>query len=197
MYLKKFKRFALPVVSVVFLTLFLVSPVVLAASGGGQGGGGWAATDTYRVMNFAVLAIGLFFILRKPVSNFLSDRIQGIRDQLKDLEAQKIAAEKKLAEYNDKLAALSQEADSIIAQYRQQGEAARGKILKEAESVAAKLEDQARRNIENEFAQAKLKLETEVFEKAIAKAESRLKDLVTDKDQDRLVQDYLNKVVTK
>lgn len=197
MYSKSIKPFILPTIGFIFLFLLVASGVAVASSEGGHGGGGWAATDTYRVMNFAVLAIGLFFILRKPVSQFLSDRIQGIRDQLKDLEAQKIAAEKKLAEYNDKLAALSQEADKIVAQYRQQGEAAREKILKEAENAAAKLEDQARRNIENEFAQAKLKLETEVFEKAIAKAESRLKDLVTDNDQDRLVQDYLNKVVTK
>lgn len=197
MFADKIKQFTLPVVCFVSMVLVAATSVAFAASGGDNGGGGWAATDTYRVMNFSVLAIGLFFILRKPVSQFLSDRIQGIRDQLKDLEAQKIAAEKKLAEYNEKLAALSREADKIVAQYRQQGEAAREKIMKEAENAAMKLEDQARRNIENEFAQARLKLETEVFEKALAKAESRLKDLVTDDDQDRLVQDYLNKVVTK
>ena len=32
---------------------------------GGPGGKGWVSTDTYRVMNFGVLAIALFFLLAK------------------------------------------------------------------------------------------------------------------------------------
>ena len=47
---------------------------------------GWVATDTYKVMNFAVLAIGLFFVVRKPASQFLSTRIKDIKTQLDDLE---------------------------------------------------------------------------------------------------------------
>lgn len=194
------KRFSLPVAVSVALVLIATSGVVLAASGGGnggEGGSGWAVTDTYRVMNFAVLAIVLFFLLRKPVAHFFNDRIRVIREQLSDLEQQKTEAENQLAEYNERLSALSKEADSIIEQYRQQGESLREKILQDAETAAAKMEEQARKNIENEFAQAKLQLETEIFEKAIAKAEDKLKTEITDSDQDRLVQEYLDKVVTK
>ena len=177
--------------------VLIATGVAIASTAGGHGEGGWAPTDTYRVMNFAVLAIALFFLLRKPATQFLNDRIHGIRQQLSDLEEQKKAAERKLAEYNDKLSALNLETEKIIDQYRKQGEAARQKILQEAETAAAKLEEQARRTIENEFAQAKLKLESEIFEKAIAKAESKLKNLITDNDQEQLVQEYLNKVVIK
>lgn len=186
--------------SVSGLLLLMTAGVVLAASNGGHGEGGgigWAATDTYRVMNFVALVAILFFLLRKPVKNFLNDRIRVIREQLSDLENQKKAAEQKLAEYNDRLAALSQESEKIIEQYRQQGESVRDKILKEAENAANKLEDQARRNIEREFAQAKKKLESEVFEKAIEKAEEKLKRVTTPEDQEKLVQEYLDKVVTK
>ncbi len=194
------KRFCLPVALSAALVLISTAGIVLAASGGGdggEGGSGWAATDTYRVMNFAVLAIVLFFVLRKPVAHFLNDRIRVIREQLSDLEQQKTEAENKLAEYNERLSALSKEADNIIEQYRQQGESLREKILQDAETAAAKMEEQARKNIENEFAQAKLQLETEIFEKAVAKAEDKLKNVITDSDQDRLVQEYLDKVVTK
>ena len=186
--------------SVFGLLLLMTAGAVLAASGGGHGEGGgigWEATDTYRAMNFVALVAILFFILRKPVKNFFNDRIRVIREQLTDLENQKKAAEQKLAEYNNRLAALSQESEKIIEQYRQQGESVRDKILKEAENAANKLEDQAKRNIEREFAQAKKKLETEVFEKAIEKAEEKLKRGTTPEDQEKLVQEYLNKVVTK
>jgi len=50
----------------VILVLFLLCFIgTVAASSEGDGGHegvkGWVATDTYRVMNFSVLVIGLFF----------------------------------------------------------------------------------------------------------------------------------------
>jgi len=195
------KNFSAVIVPALFILLALVE-VVIASSGGGSEhggghGGGWVATDTYRVMNFAVLAIALFFLLKKPVSQFLSDRIQSIQEQLDDLEEKKIEAEKKLAEYEKKLSTLGSESEKIIDQYKQQGIALKEKILNEAVSAAGKLEEQARRTIEHEFKQARQQLEEEVFEKAIAKAEEKLKKSITDQDQNKLVDDYLTKVVTK
>jgi F-type H+-transporting ATPase subunit b len=188
-------------VLILSLTAILSAGAVWASSEGGHGEGGgtkgWAATDTYRVMNFAVLAIALFFVLRRPLSQALSGRIQGIQDQLDDLEARKKQAEAELAEYNDKLSLLDKEAERIIAEYIKQGKEARARILKEAEAAAQKIEDQARRNIEYEFKQAKEKLQTDVLEKALIRAESLIKENFTTDDQDRLVNDYISKVVTR
>lgn len=162
---------------------------------GGDHGTGWAATDTYRVMNFTVLAVALFFLLRKPVSRALNSRIEGIKDQLKELEAKKETAEKELAEYNKKLADLEMEAERIVAEYERQGQEAKTRILKEAEASAEKLEEQAKRNIEHEFNQAKRRLQEEIFERALGKAEEIIKANVTTDDQNRLVDEYLKKVV--
>jgi len=184
---------------VLFLTVLLfmmsVGGIAIASSGGESGAKGWAATDTYRVMNFTVLAVALFFILRKPVSQALNSRIDGIREQLRDLESKKEKAAKELAGYQEKLADLEQEAGKIVEEYVRQGNEARERILKEAESAAEKLEDQARRNIEYEFRQVKIKLQEEILEKALVKAEEILKAGITDDDQDRLVDEYLEKVV--
>ena len=158
-------------------------------------GKGWVATDTYRVMNFAVLAIGLFILLRKPVAQALNSRIDGIKDQLEELESKKKAAEAELAKYEDKLSKLESEADTIIEDYKRQGEEAKARILKEAESAADKLEEQAKRNIEHEFEQAKNKLKAEVLEQAMEKAEEMIKSRISPDDQERLVDEYLDKVV--
>jgi len=192
------KHFSI-IIAIVSFVLLTSAEIVMASSGGEHGGGhggGWAATDTYRVMNFAVLAIALFFLLRKPVVQFLGDRIKGIREQLDDLESKKIEAEKKLAEYNERLSHLGSESEKIINQYKEQGEALRQKILKEAEAAAGKLQEQALRSIEHEFKRAKIRLEQEMLEKAIAKAEDQLKKKITDQDQEKLVEEYLTKVVT-
>jgi len=176
------------------LGVFSIS-AALGASGGEGGSKSWSSTDTFRVMNFAVLVIVLVYLLRKPLSQALSSRIKVIKDQLEDLEARKDEAEKKLAEYNEKLARLEKEAEKIVAEYINQGNEARERILKEAESSAEKLKAQARRNIEHEFKQAKQKLQEEVLETSLQKAEEILKNKISDDDQDRIVDEYLKKVV--
>jgi len=165
------------------------------AAAGGSHGSHWAATDTYKVMNFAVLAIGLFLLLRKPVSQALNARIQGIKEQLEELESKKKAAEEELARYNEKLATLEGEAGEIVAEYVRQGEEARARILTEAESTAEKLEEQAKKNIEHEFNQAKARLQEEIIDKALLKAEEIIKSKISDDDQISLVDEYLDKVV--
>jgi len=157
--------------------------------------GGWATTDWLRIMNFAVLAIGLFILLRKPAAQAFSTRIKDIKNQLEDLEHRKEQATKELAKYAEELSKLDQRAQKIVADYIRQGEEAKTRILKAAEASAEKLEEQARRNIENEFKKAKAQLMQEVMEKAMARAEETVKRNITADDQDRLVDEYLEKVV--
>jgi len=171
------------------------TPMVFGSSGGEHEPKGWIATDTYRVMNFAVLAVGLIFLLRKPVAEGLNLRIDDIKNSLSELEAKKKDAKEQLDKYNKILSGLDNEAEKIIAEYVKQGEEAKGRILKEAEATAVKLEEQAHKNIEHEFKQAKLRLKEDIIEKALAKAEEIIKDKITDKDQDRLVDEFLEKVV--
>lgn len=165
-----------------------------AAEGGGHGKG-WVSTDTYRLLHFIVLAGGLFFLLRKPLSQALGARVKGIEDQLSDLEAQKAEAEKKLAAYNQKFAELEKESEGIVAEYVRQGEEAKIRILKEAEAAADKLKIQAQKNIENEIQRAKARLQEEILDKALSKAESLIKEKVNADDQEKLVDEYLAKVV--
>lgn len=178
--------------------LVLFSSAAMGASdehGAAAPAKGWVATDTYKVINFAVLAVALVFLLRKPVKKALNDRIQGIKEQLEDLEARKLEAEEALAAYNKKFLQLEQEAEKIVDQYIQQGQEAKVRILEEAQSAAEKLEEQARRNIDHEFKKAREALQAEVMEKALVKAEEVIKARISAKDQERLVDEYLQKVV--
>ena len=198
---RKYNKKKILTVLVLFAAALLVCNIGAAfASGGGDGHGeaapkGWVATDTYRVMNFGVLFIALFFLLKKPVSNALNARITGIKEQLETLEAKKAEAEKQLSEYNERLSMLDKEAEELIQGYIKQGEEAKARIIEAAESTAGKLEEQAKRHIEHEFEQAKEELQTEIMQKALAKAEEIIKAKINDEDQDRLVDEYLEKVV--
>jgi F-type H+-transporting ATPase subunit b len=185
-----------PVVVVsMMLVFFCFTGVSMASSEQGGESKGWVATDTYKVMNFAVLAIGLFLLLRKPVSQALNSRIKGIKEQLDELEAKKKTAEEQLEEYNRKFAKLELEAEKLIEDYIRQGNEAKARIIDEAKKAAEKLEEQAQRNIEHEFKQAKVKLQEEILDKALVKTEEIIKNKITAQDQEKLVDEYLDKVV--
>jgi F-type H+-transporting ATPase subunit b len=185
---------------IIFLLILVVSAgfaVSAFAAGGGEGGSkGWVSADWARVLNFAVLVLLLFVVLRKPLPKMLNNRIDGIRAELSELEAQKAEAEQKLAGYNEKLSALEDEADKIVQQYVKQGNEAKARILKEAEASAEKLQQQARRAIEHEFEQAKSKLQADVLEKSLKKAEEMISSQINESDQGQLIDEYLEKVVS-
>jgi F-type H+-transporting ATPase subunit b len=187
------------VVMVILVVLLFCFAGTVAASSEGEGNHeahkGCIATDTYRVMNFTVLVVGLFFLLRKPVSQALNARIKGIKDQLSELEAKKKDAEKELAKYTERLTHLEQESEKLIEEYVRQGNEAKARIIDEAKKTVEKLEEQARRNIEHEFKQAKIKLQQDILEKALVNAEALIKNKITSQDQDKLVDEYLEKVV--
>ncbi len=189
-----FKKGSIMMVIMTML-FFCFIGVSVASSEGESKSKGWVATDTYKVMNFGVLAIGLFILMRKPVSQALNSRISGIKEQLSELEEKKQAAEKQLAEYTEKFSGLEQETEKLIEDYIRQGNEAKARIIDEAKKAADKLEEQARRNIDHEFKQAKLELQQEILEKALQKSEEILKNKITAKDQEKLVDEYLDKVV--
>ncbi len=194
------KRFAAVTIIMAILICFSAGMVMAGGSGdehgGSSGSPGWVVTDSYKVWNFAVLAILLIVVIRKfGVADKLNSRITGIKEQLADLETKRKEAKAKLAEYDEKISSLEAEAEKILADYVKQGEEAKAKILEEAETAAEKLEEQAHRAIEHEFKNAKDKLQKEITEKALDKAEEIIKSKITSEDQDRLVDEYLTKVV--
>ena len=129
-----FKKGSIMMVIMTML-FFCFLGVALASSEGESKSKGWVKTDTYKVMNFGVLAIGLFLLMRKPVSQALNSRISGIKEQLSELEEKKQAAEKQLAEYTEKFSSLEQETEKLIEDYIRQGNEAKARIIDEALSL--------------------------------------------------------------
>lgn len=182
---------------VAVVTIVFACGLVFGASDGGHGEGGMDKTKDliWRIMNFAVLAGVLIFLLKKPVAQALTGRQQGIKEQLSDLEKQKQEAEQQLGEYKQRLSRLETEVEKIIADYIQDGEAAKAKIIEQAKASAEKLQEQAKKNIDQEFEKAKKELRAEMAGEAVAMAEELVKKNINDEDQKRIINEYLTKVV--
>jgi F-type H+-transporting ATPase subunit b len=186
-------RYVISLLMVVSILLAFGS--VWASSEAEQGTAGKGMDLLWRTLNFGVLAAVLIFLTKKPIAQALAGRRQGIKDQLDDLERQKREAEKQLAENKEKLALLDSEVEKIMAEHIQEGEAAKARIIEEAKAAAEKLQEQAKKNIEHEFQKAKQQLRAEMADEAVSMAEELIKKRIKDEDQERLIDEYLTKVV--
>jgi len=187
------------------LGALLIGPVLLLAgvagaseaAPGGHGGIDPAkVTDLIlRTVNFVVFAGILIKLVAKPAKNFFAKRSQDIAQSLEDLEAQKAAAAKALAEAEAKLAQVAGERERIIQQYISEGEMEKAKIVEKAEMVAARIKEMAAMTISQETKKAAQDLKKEIADLSTKLAEELLKEKVTYADQLQLVEEYLKKVV--
>ncbi len=190
-----FTRNQIKVSGLTALILGAAAATSWAAAPHGEVHNSWLTIDTWKALNFGVLAIALFLLGKKPVKSFFSSRKKEIADELKDLEQKKAEAEKQLAEYQARFNNLDQESRQIIEEYIKQGKEAKKRIIAQAEAQAEKLEDMAKRTIEQEFKTARMKLQKEISALAVERAEQVIQNAISSEDQEKLVDDYLKRVV--
>jgi F-type H+-transporting ATPase subunit b len=165
------------------------------ASGGGADRSADLLDLLYRWINFTLLVIILVIVLRKvPIKEFFASRIEGIKKELEDLKKQRSAAESKARDLESKLKAFEGERKEILAQYRADGLAEKERILAEARDRAKQILEQAEMSIQYELQTAKEKLKDEVVAVAAQRAEEIIAREMTDRDQDRLVNEFIEKL---
>ena len=191
-----------PVVITAAVCLLLTG---LAAAGfASEGGEGAHHVDTakqmkdfgWRVLDFSLLLALVIWALKKAnVKQSLADRRNAIDKALNEAAEAKAAAEAKFSEYSAKLAAANKEIDEIYAAIRTEGEAEKARIIAEAKITAEKIREQATQTANQEVLKARTELRSEAVRLAVQLAEQNIKDNIRKDDQDRLVGEYLNKVV--
>lgn len=173
----------------------LSAAVACASSSTGHADSGVVAKDfAWRILDFALMAGLLAYLLIKPIRNGLAGRREGIEKALSDAVAAREAAEAKFAEYDVKLSKASAEVDEMSAAIRREGELERDRIIANAREMAEKITAEAEKTAESEILRARTELRQEASRLAIALAEEILKKQLTAGDQQRLVNEYVSKV---
>lgn len=148
----------------------------------------------YRCLNFGVTFGLLAYFVTKPIRNGLAGRREGIEKALREAEAAQAEAEGKFAEYDRKLSQAEAEIAELQNALRREGELERERILASAREMAAKISLEAEKSAANEVAKARAELRQDAARMAISIAEELLKKNFTPADQDRLVNEYMQKV---
>ncbi|HEY6008307.1 MAG TPA: ATP synthase F0 subunit B [Geobacteraceae bacterium] len=184
------------------LCLLLVG---LAAAGfAAEGGEGAHHVDTgkqmkdfmWRCIDFGVLLAILIWALKKAdVKGSLKARRDGIEKALREAVTARETAERKMAEYQGKLAKANEEIEAISAAIREEGLKEKERIIAEARATAEKIKEQARQAADQEVVKARAELRAEAARLSVQLAEQTLKEKINKDDQDRLVGEYLTKVV--
>jgi F-type H+-transporting ATPase subunit b len=149
----------------------------------------------FRLMNFVLMLAILVKLLKKPAGNFFASRREDIQKLLSELESKKGEAESKSAEYQAKLAALGEETKAIVAELVMEGEAEKKKIIEAAERQAKYIKEQAQLAIQQELKTARDSLQEEISDLSVAAAEQILRKNIKTDDQERLVRDFMTRVV--
>ncbi len=151
----------------------------------------------WRCIDFAALvAIAVWALKKADVKGTLAARRAGIEKTLQEAVAAKEAAEKKFAEYSQRLDQANQEIEVISANMKREGELEKERIIAEAKEAAARIKAQAEAAATQEVLKAKDELRAEAARLAVELAEQKIKQNIAKGDQDKLVGDYISKVVT-
>ncbi|MGE4552442.1 MAG: ATP synthase F0 subunit B [Desulfovibrionaceae bacterium] len=148
-----------------------------------------------RVVNFALVLGILWWAAGKKIVGFFGGRRRQIREDLDDLTSRQAEAQKKLKEVERSIANLEQEKQAILDQAKAQGDALKNAIIEKAKRDAEGITAQAKRTAENEAKAALDQMRAQMADMVVEAAEKLVKSKLTGKDHDKLVDDYLTKVV--
>jgi len=201
---KRYKSLAGAIAIVLFMT-----GLAIASTHGGGGGeaaagghGGGHEYDAamwrnliYRIITFLIFVGVLWYFLRNKVKEAFSGRRYRIETELKDLETRKQEAQTRLSEVEKSIANLSQERDNILEEARKQGEAMKQSIIADAQKMADQITTQAERTAQQETKAALDGIRAEVADMVVDAARKLLAEKLGEEDHDKLINEYLAKVV--
>lgn len=147
---------------------------------------------TWKIINFIILAVGVYLVWTKVVNRQLDARGEEIKNAIEEAETAKAEAEKKALEYQEKLSTLEGRIEEIRTELTLEGEAEKKKMEENAKVAAEQLKKDARLTADQEVKKARYEIRKEVAGLATEMAREILSRELKPEDQERLVKGYLD-----
>jgi F-type H+-transporting ATPase subunit b len=170
--------------------------IATAAEGEEEEGGSFLVSPDIGLMIWTLLVFGIcFYVLAKfvfpRIAEALDRRQKAIEDSIDTANRVREEADQILAEYRERLAEARGQADEIVARARKTGEAAETEILADARTKREEMMEQTRRDIEAETRRAIQQIRAEVADLTVLATEKVTRKSLTDADHKRLVEEAL------
>lgn len=179
--------------------LVLMAGAAFASGGGGghEEGSKWGGF-VFQVINFGILlAVLVFAAIKADLRGLIAGRSAGIKKSIEDARMAREAAEKALAEVEEKLNTKDREIAEMMNVSEQSGSKERDRLIAEGERLSKSIVEQAKANIELELKQAREALKKEAAELALELAEQKIGQKLSAEDQKALFEDALKRLEDK
>lgn len=171
-----------------FMAVLLASPAFAA------GGKGMGLSFLWVVINFAILVVGFYFLLRKQAVEFFQSRSLNTKKAVDEAKRFYEESHRKFEEIECRLKNSDVEGKKLIEEIKTQAENEKQRIVTEARNMATKLNADAKKLADQELLRAKNQLQAEAVELAAELAAQKIKASLTDSDQTRLGNDFIQTV---
>lgn len=173
-----------------------------AEAGHGEGGhiNWWSWDDPHApplglmFVNFALLLVILYFILRKPIGGGAKERRIKLEKEIGEARELKQAAESALNEAKSKIEALDAEMAKLRQDILDGGKAEAARITSDAEARAERMQADTTALVEQEVARMSRAIREDVVSGIVEKAEAVIREKIRDDDQSRLAREYLQEM---
>jgi F-type H+-transporting ATPase subunit b len=152
---------------------------------------GMPAPFAVWILDALILYGYLYRVSKKPLKEALQHRKANIMRGIEEAARMKHDAEKRLEEYEQKLATIDEEVSRVRREMREDADAERTRILADARARRERMEKEARQLVEQELAAAREELSDELIATALKSAAAALKERMRPEDQARLAEEFL------
>ena len=159
-----------------------------------QGQGRGIVDVIARAVNFAIFAGVLVYFLRSPIRKYLADRGDQVRSDLVSAADMRQSAAAQIEEIDRKMRALPGELDALRVQGAEAIAAEEARIGAAAAAERNRLLEQTRREIDLQVKVAERELVSHAADLAVGVASERIKKTITDEDQKRLIDRYVQQL---
>jgi F-type H+-transporting ATPase subunit b len=181
----------------------LISALPLAAADtttpAKEEGGSFLVSPNVGLMIWTLIVFTIsLYVLSKLVfpriQEALDKRQKIIEDSIDAAEHTRQEADALLAEYRERLSAAREQAEEIVSRARKAAEAAEASALSDAKAKREELLEQTKRDIQAETRRAIQEIRNEVADLTILATEKVTRKTLTDDDQRRLVEEALSEL---
>jgi F-type H+-transporting ATPase subunit b len=153
----------------------------------------WRPTYDLVMMwvNFIIFAAVIFKYGRAPIKSFLNQQKGDVASELDAVEAEKARIVGEIESANAHVAENEARLKEMKARLIAQGEVRKQQIVEQARQQSAIMMEETRKKMETRIFQAKEKLKMELADMAFEQAVQRLPQIITDSDNQRLLDNYM------
>ena len=149
-----------------------------------------------RWVNFIILVAVIVKYGKEPIKDFLKLQKSEVVSEISHLEAEKDRILDEIKAVKEKEIGKRAHFQELKDRLTAQGEIRKKQIVEQARQQSALMLEETRRKMENRIVQAKAGLKMELLDMAIDQAMARLPVLITEGDNQRLLDDYMERLRT-